>query len=122
MIAQAWAKHDRLRTLRGPRRIHHTLVAEHEAEMRSFVTDEIFVRPLNLAHSSYALAENNEVFENAQVSEISAVSKNFQFAQKAKPSKNVKHSQNVKQFPNVKQFLNVKASKYDNNKPFLTEV
>ena len=68
MIAQAWAKHEkeRLRTSWGPRKIHQTMVAEHEAEMRSFVTDEIFVQPMFLAHSSYALAENHEVSENAK--------------------------------------------------------
>ena len=57
MIAQAWAKHeaDRLRTSWGPEKVRQILVAEHEAEMRSFVNDEIFVQPLDLCHSLYAL-------------------------------------------------------------------
>ena len=57
MIAQAWAKHDRLRTLRGPRRIHHTLVAEHEAEMRSFVNvkhSQNVKQLQNVKHTKYA--------------------------------------------------------------------
>ena len=63
MIAQAWEKHeaDRLRTSWGPRKIKEILVAEHEAEMRSYINDEVFVQPMDLCHSTYALGGHAEV-------------------------------------------------------------
>lgn len=74
MIAQAWAKHeaDRLKTSWGPRKIRQVLVNEFEDEMKSFVTDEIFVQPLNLAHSSFALNKSSAVSKPDLVSEVNA--------------------------------------------------
>ena len=92
MIAQAWNRHEteRFRTSWGPRKIHQALIADFEDEMKSFVTDEIFIQPLNLAHSSYALGDSNEVLENAQVS------KNVLMPKNAKASKNVQLPENAK--------------------------
>jgi hypothetical protein len=97
MIAQAWNRHEteRLRTSWGPRKIHQALIADFEDEMKSFVTDEIFIQPLNLAHSSYALGDSNEVLENAQAS------KNVLMPENAKASKNVQLPENAKVSKNV---------------------
>jgi len=117
MIAQAWNRHEteRLRTSWGPRKIHQALIADFEDEMKSFVTDEIFIQPLNLAHSSYALGDSNEVLENAQVS------KNVLMPENAKASKNVQLPENAKVSKNVLVPDDAELPKND-LKPFLTEV
>ena len=65
MIAQAWMKHEaeRLKTSWGPKKIRDVMVNEYEAEMRSYLTDEIFVQPISF------VLDSNEAFVNDHVPE-----------------------------------------------------